>query len=177
MAKKKSMAGVNDYIQMLDRVSKAVDKLPARAATEAVNFSKERFRAQNWVDNRTDTWKRRKTVRGETTRRAGRALLVDTGRLRRSIRKIRVTNVSATIGTDAPYAQAHNDGFRGKVNQRVRAHSRTTAKGKTSKVKAHSRSIKLNIPRRRFIGASAQLEKNLARMMTLEIKRAINGKQ
>ena len=164
------------YIQMLDRVSKAVDKLPARAATEAVNFSKERFRAQNWIDSHTQPWKRRKATRGESNRRSGRAILVDTGRLRRSIRKISVTNTSATIGTDVPYAQAHNDGFRGKVNQRVRAHSRKTAKGKTSNVKAHSRTININIPRRRFIGSSAQLVKNIERMMTLEIKRAINNR-
>lgn len=163
-----------EYIQMLDRVSKAVDKLPARAATEAVNFSKERFRAQNWVDNTTQPWRKRKVIKGESNRRAGRAVLTDTGRLKRSIRKVRVTKTSATIGTDVPYAQAHNDGYRGRVTQRVGAHTRSTRKG-TINVKAHTRIKNINLPRRRFIGVSAQLDKQLQRMMTLEIRRAING--
>ncbi len=167
------MQETRSYILTLDRVSKAVNKLPARAATEAVNFSKERFRAQNWIDNSTQPWEKRKVVKNESNRKSGRATLVDTGRLRRSIRKVRVSKTSAIIGTDVPYAEAHNDGYRGRVKQRVRAHTRTTIHGKVN-VKTHSRVINLNLPRRRFIGNSAQLEKQITRMMTLEIRRAIN---
>ncbi len=169
------MNETRDYILMLDRVSKVVDKLPARAATEAVNFSKERFRAQNWVDNTTEPWKKRKPVKGESNRRTGRAVLTDTGRLKRSIRKVRVTKTSAVIGTDVPYAKANNDGYRGRVNQRVRAHTRRTQRGNVN-VTAHTRTKNMNLPRRRFIGVSAQLDKQIKRMMLAEISRAINNR-
>ena len=53
-----SMKELTPYFNLLDRVSRVVDTLPRRAATEAVNFSKERFKQQNWVD--TTTSKRRK---------------------------------------------------------------------------------------------------------------------
>lgn len=161
-----------EFILMADRVTKAIDKLPARIATEAVNFSKDRFREQNWTDHHTQPWKRRKSVKNETNRRAGRAILIDTGRLRRSIRKVEANNRRIIIGTDVPYAQAHNDGFRGRISQRVRAHTRKTRKGSTANVKAHSRILNLNIPRRRFIGQSALLDKKLVRLIVLEIKRA-----
>lgn len=168
------MIETREYILMLDRVSKAIDKLPARAATEAVNFSKERFRAQNWVDNNTQPWKKRKPLKGESNKRAGRAILTDTGRLKRSIRKVSVSNTNAVIGTDVPYAEAHNDGFRGRVNQRVRAHTRKTKRGNIN-VKTHSRVTNMNLPRRKFIGVSQVLDNRITRMMTAEITRAIKG--
>lgn len=163
-----------EYIQLLDRVSKTVSRLPQVAATEAVNFSKERFRAQNWVDNNTEPWKKRKEVKGESSRRAGRAILVNTGRLRRSIRKVSVTQQRAIIGTDVPYAEAHNDGYRGRVKQNVRSHTRRTKRGEVE-VKAHSRTMNMNLPRRRFIGTSTVLDRRLTRVMTLELIRAIKG--
>ncbi|MBS2100696.1 phage virion morphogenesis protein [Carboxylicivirga linearis] len=163
-----------EYIQLLDRVSTAVTKLPQVAATEAVNFSKERFRAQNWVDINTEPWKKRKPVRGESKRTAGRAVLVKSGRLRRSIRKVSVTAEKAVIGTDVPYAEAHNNGFRGRVIQSVRSHTRRTMRGEVN-VRAHSRTINQNIPRRRFIGTSATLDRRLTRVMTATLIKAIKG--
>ncbi|MBI9063269.1 MAG: phage virion morphogenesis protein [Marinilabiliaceae bacterium] len=179
-----------EYIQMLDRVAGVIDKLPARAATEAVNFSKERFRAQNWVDNGTGPWPKRKPVKSESRKRSGRATLVDTGRLRRSIRKVSVTRERAVIGTDVPYAQAHNDGFRGRATQNVRAHTRKnreearsrdasgrykkkSSAGGSIQVKAHTRTQNMNLPRRRFIGSSSVLDRRITRMMTAELMRAI----
>ena len=42
----------------LERTLKALEaaykRLPNGVATVAVNFSKERFRAQNWIDDRTE---------------------------------------------------------------------------------------------------------------------------
>lgn len=155
---------------MLDRVSRTVDTLPRRAATVAVNFTKDRFKQQNWVDTTTKPWKKRKPVKGESKRSSKRAILVRSGRLRRSPRVIHADSDSAIMGTDVPYAQAHNEGFRGRVNQRVRAHRRN---GK--KVKSHKRTINLNIPERRFIGDSAVQDARIQRMMTAEIIRAIKG--
>jgi phage gpG-like protein len=158
-----------EYVRLLDRVSNAVNKLPAIASTEAVNFSKERFRDQNWVDNTTQAWPKR-----TNDKKPGRAVLVKTARLKRSIRKVSVTSDSAIIGPDVPYAQAHNDGFRGRVKQNVRSHTRHTKRGEVQ-VRSHSRSANINLPRRRFIGASAILDKRLTRVMTAHLIRAIKG--
>ena len=95
---------------------------------------------------------------------------MDSGRLRRSIRTTHVDRDSAAIGTDVEYAQAHNDGFRGRVNQRVRSHYR-----KGRKVKSFKRTINQNIPQRQFIGNSAVLDRRIHRMMTVEIIRAMKG--
>lgn len=164
-----------DYMRLLDRVSRTVTTLPRRAAVLAVAFSKQRFRDQAWVDNSTEPWKKRAKGWAKASRkRQGRAVLVDTGRLKRSIRTISADANRAVIGTDAPYAQAHNNGFRGRVSQQVRGFTRKGKRG-TQQVRAHSRTRSVNLPRRRFIGASDILDKQITRMMTAEIIRAING--
>lgn len=188
------MPGLAEFDQMMDKVSRAINSIPRRAGALAVNFSTQRFRSQSWVDHTTDPWpKRKRSSWGKKQERPGRAILVKTGKLRRSIRVISVSPVRVVIGTDVPYARAHNDGFRGKVKQNVKAHSRTrfgmaqssvigTRKGTTRrvrmmdvKVKAHTRTIRQNLPRRRFIGTSAVLDKQLERMITVEIMRAVKN--
>ena len=184
-----------EYINLLNRVTKAVSVLPRRAAALAVNFSKQRFRDQSWVDNTTEPWKKRRPGwKTESRKRQGLAVLIDSGRLRRSIRTIYVDDSMAIIGTDVPYARAHNNGFRGRVKQQVRTHMRhakgggkrgrdekgrylkaTPRTAGTIRVRAHSRTLRMNLPRRRFIGASAILDKQVERMMTAEIIKAIKG--
>lgn len=164
------MNELTEYFNMLDRVSRVVDTLPRRAATEAVNFTKDRFKQQNWVDTTTKPWKKRKPVKGESRKRSQRNILVKSGRLRKSPRTIYADHNSAAIGTDVEYAQVHNDGFRGRVNQRVRSHTRN---GK--KVKSFKRSLNMNIPQRQYVGESAVQDARIQRMMTAEIVRAIKG--
>lgn len=170
------------------RVKEILLTLPIKVGDTAVLFSKQRFKEQSWVDNSTQPWKARKAG---AKRNRGRALLVDKGRLRRSIRVIRTTGDSVTIGSDVPYAQAHNDGFKGIVQ--VKAHKRTkwkkskvesgtlTKKGNKSmktvttangeyQVEAHSK--KMNMPRRRFMGKSAALDKQIKRLITSQIMKA-----
>lgn len=183
----------------LDNITSAlretVRQLPSIIATEAVNFSKERFLAQNWIDNTTEPWKRRKGSKwGKKSEKPGRAILVRSGRLKRGVRKISVSANVVIIGNDVPYARAHNDGFRGEVKQHVKQHSRSiTKRGITKKkelkrstriewgrvkrgettVKAFDRTIHQNIPRRRFMGKSAALIQRLERVGTAELNRCI----
>lgn len=184
-----------DFDLKVERVANALRGIPRRAGTLAVNFSKERFRAQNWVDNITEPWKPRsaKTWR-KKAERPGRAILVKRGRLRRSIRVISISATRIVIGTDVPYAQAHNDGFRGAVKQMVKKHTRrrygrisstnldtrktSSRRGVVGEitVKEHERTINQNIPRRRFLGSSAVLKSQLERMITVEIIRAFKNK-
>lgn len=178
-------------LQQIERaLSACLADLPQQIGMLAVNFSKQRFVDQAWHDTAVEPWdKRTRKRRGGKKRQKG-AVLVDSGRLKRSIRIISTTPLSVTIGTDVPYAQIHNDGFEGDVNvkaytQQVKGHKRKqkvkSKKGKKTKivnvrphtrhVKAHTR--KLNMPRRRFLGRSAELERLITEFILGEIQSAI----
>ncbi|MDR1865978.1 MAG: phage virion morphogenesis protein [Bacteroidales bacterium] len=159
------------YMALLDDVAKAIDKLPAKVATAAVNFSKSRFVKQNWHDQSPEPWeKRRRDRRGGKKRQKG-AVLVDSGRLKRSIRIVSISRERVVTGTDVPYARIHNDGLDGAVQ--VRKHNRRSRKGNVYGVKAHTRKVKM--PRRRFLGDSAELARQLENLMADEIKNAIEN--
>jgi phage gpG-like protein len=162
-----------DFITKLNRLSKLYRKFPEMAAIEAVNFSKERFVRKNWVDRSVTAWKARKPSpewHTEAQKKAASrgSLMVKSGRLKRSIRKIKVTRNSVTIGTDVPYAEAHNEGA--VINQmiNIKTHSRKR-KGRTETVKAHRRKRKITLPERRFIGESAILLRRVERLVQREI--------
>lgn len=164
---------------LISRLNDTYKKIPGEAATIAVNFTKERFRMQNWVDRRREKWQPRKDNRGRAGRRA---ILTKSARLRRSISKIEVTDHSATIGTDVPYAKIHNEG--GRINKTVtvkeyqrKAHSRKRG-GRRERVKAHTvhshaRNIDMIMPRRQFIGESRLLDRRIERMMTGKINHVL----
>lgn len=148
-----------------------MQKLPLVIGNEVVNFSKDSFKKQGWQGDVFTPWKKRKLVKGKGSTRA---ILVKTGRLRRSIRVTRANMDEVAIGTDVPYAKAHNEGVNGTVT--VKAHSRKsfskqkvsyTAKSGSQRmktvsslsgstiVKQHTRKMKL--PKRQFIGSSSAL--------------------
>ncbi len=164
---------VQEYFKTLDKLGETVERLHRQLATEAVNFSKERFRKQNWVDNTTEPWKPRKAVKRETKQRSQRGILISSGRLRKSIRVLYSGRNMIIIGTDVPYAKAHNYGYRGRVKQQVRGHFRTTRKGRVVRVKSHGRNMNVNIPKRQFIGTSAVLQRRLQRRATAEFIKAL----
>ena len=180
---------------MMNRLEAAYRLLPNKAATVAVNFSKERFRQQNWLGNTTQPWKKRKK---EGKRDRGRAILVKSGNLKRDVHKIFVNQNSALICTSkltGGYAKAHNEGFRGTVTIKehkrhvftnIKEKYRTWAGNELSRcgktidsskpagtVKAHKR--KVNLVMRKFLGASPIMDKQIQRMMTAELMRAMKG--
>jgi phage gpG-like protein len=162
-----------EFVNKLNRLSKLYRKFPEMAAIEAVNFSKERFVRKNWVDKSVTAWKKRKPSpewhSEEQKKAASRgSLMVKSGRLKRSIRKIKVTRNSVTIGTDVPYAEAHNEGAVINQSITVKKHSRKR-KGRTETVKAHRRKRKITLPERRFIGESALLLRRIERLVQREI--------
>lgn len=162
-----------DFIKKLNRLSKLYTKFPELAAIEAVNFSKERFVRKNWVDKGVEAWKARKPSpewhSDEQKKAASRgSLMVKSGRLKRSIRKTAVTRNSVTIGTDVPYAEAHNEGA--VINQSINIKSHTrTRKGRESRVEAHKRRRMIKLPKRQFIGESAILLRRIERFVQREI--------
>lgn len=167
-------------VKLFDNINHAVRLIPNKAAVMAVNFSKERFIKKNWVDKSETPWIKTKKRRGST--------LISSGRLKQSIRKVHVGTDFAIIGTDVPYARAHNDGGTFEGTERVSTHQRRahkrkacTRSGKRIKaqtVRAHlvnsySRHYHRSFPARQFVGQSQKLTNQLTDMIQCEINKAI----
>jgi phage gpG-like protein len=170
----------------------AIIALAGEVGLKAEQFFRESFRRQGFIDKIFIPWKKRQG--GKATRKfgdggkiSGGAILVKTGNLRRSVYRTQASlgdgSVAITFGNQVPYAAAHNDGFKGTVN--IGQHSRRlftkvktkmlTKSGKTrnktdkvqksvTTVQAHTRAM--NLPRRRFIGPSQELNLMVEKMLT-----------
>ena len=128
----------------------------------------------------SEAWARRKSVL-----RPGGSILVDTGRLRRSI-KSKTSRDSISFYSDEKYASIHNDGgeitvtakmkryfwykyqstinsFGRKKNGELRRDKRTIQLGLEAEFWKHMALMKvgkkIQIPRRRFLGISPEIEK------------------
>lgn len=166
---------------------------PGVLGNDAVNFFLDSFKKQGWLGNSFTPWPARKVVTkwGKTKRNKGRAILIDSGRLRRSIRITGASGGAVTIGTNVPYAKAHNEGLRLGFIQQVKAHERKKTKlgitkrkqlktrskltfgrvdtGARIMVKAHTRRIDMRLPKRQFMGYSPYLDKALKRRLMAEL--------
>lgn len=174
---------IRQYEEAVKRIAKACELIPTRAATVAVNFTKERFRQQNWLDDTPKAWDKRKRKKRET-KADKRAVLVKSGRLLRSWRKITANSTRAVIGTDVPYARVHNEGGKvqavaqiGSYNKRGYSRKR---KGRTENVqahtvKAHRRNINFQMPKRQFVGQSATLNNRINDLINNDLLKAIQG--
>lgn len=173
---------ISDFIKKIDAINKACKALPNELAAIAVNFSKDRFRDRAWLDRTKESWKPRKQLRKGGKKRS-QHLLVNSARLKRSIRKIYADQNIIIIGTDVEYAEIHNNGGIIKkivnVKQHVRkAHTRKR-KGrknisvKSYVVKAHTRTMNLKIPQRKFLGDSYTLQRRLFLHYSAKILKSI----
>lgn len=182
---------ISDFTRKLDAVLSAYKKLPTEVATVAVNFSKDRFRDQAWLGETKEKWKDLKQPRKRKGRKS-QTILVDTARLKRSIRKIKVTQNEIVIGSDVPYAKIHNEGGEIKKTVQIKAHQvkahrrraytrvrdgRTenikAQKVKTFAVKPHARKMNTKIPSRRFMGKSKRLERRIVTLITYRFRNAL----
>jgi len=138
-------------------------RLPLLVGNEAVNFTLNNFQMQGFMGNTFQPWATRRTG-WKRDKRKGRALLIDSGRLRRSIRITRITTDSVAIGTDVKYAKAHNEGVSIGVIQTVRSFTRKNGVG----VSAHTRRVNIRIPKRQFIGPSPYLNARITRIVSAQ---------
>ena len=93
--------------QMEAKLRAVLPTLPVLAGNEVVNFVKDRFRFGNWRGNTIVPWKKRASKKKKDQ---GRAILIQTRRLARSIRVTQRTKELVAVGTDVIYAKVHNDG-------------------------------------------------------------------
>lgn len=131
--------------------SKDLDPVRRDFAEYMVTSTKKTFaaggRPQKWTPSN-----RARTKGGKT--------LIKTGRLRSSITG-RVRGNDILVGTNVAYAAAHQFGTRRTVSQSVKAHARRTKDGGISAVRAHTRRMRINLPRRRFLAVLREDKKYL----------------
>lgn len=172
---------MSEMLDKFEKINKTYNRLPTQIATIAVNFSKERFVRQNWFDTVEEPWKPRRQRR-KGGRKRSQTLLVDSGRLKRSIRKIYAGKDTIIIGTDVPYAEIHNSGGLIRGNAFIRTHTRRAHLRKRAgrkehvhahAVQAHSRKVNMRMPKRQFIGDSAELRKRITEFITRSFNDAI----
>ena len=94
--------------------------IPQGTSTLAVGWFRESFRRQGFTDTGFRRWKKRKP---SAKRNKGRAILTDTGRLKRSIRKERVTLRQTRIVSKLPYSARHNEGLDGMPERKFMGES------------------------------------------------------
>lgn len=97
-------------IDFTKQVEKVVGDFATIAGVEAVNFYTLNFRKQGFDDNGVEQWKPRKRERSKDS---GRALLVKSGALRRSLIKRPAGRLAVWIISPLPYASRQNEGGRG----------------------------------------------------------------
>ena len=135
-----------DLGKKAQELQKLVNKgLPRIIGNEVVNFSKESFRRQGWQDAGFKRWKPRKS---KSRKDRGRAILVKSGDLRRSIRKS-VQRKKVIISSNLPYAAVHNYGLR-------------AGRGKGFKM-----------PQRKFLGSSKALNLRIKRTIKREVNKIL----
>ncbi len=119
-------------------------RLPVTVSALALNEFKGNFRKQGYNESGESItkWEKRKN---DTEKDKGRALLIKSGRLRRSLRT-NPTADSARVTTNVPYAAIHNEGGKISKTVTVKAHLR-----KRIVVKSHQRKMNTEIPARPFM--------------------------
>ncbi|MGN7787407.1 phage virion morphogenesis protein [Niabella sp. 22666] len=190
----------NNLWEISRRLQQAKREMPAKVGVLMIAFTKDRFKYQNWMDTGSEKWQRRSRkkpwkTKGRARNNEGRKILYQSGTLARKNRVINTTENSVTIGNDTPYAAIHNNGGLVNVKQRVRRFTRMNPKrdmfgvvrGKEGKksskikyvktasgisiVKEHTRHMKFRMPRRRFMGPSQVLTKQISRFIQAEINK------
>ena len=138
---KKILKDIEAFKPQLEKIVDAMGVLAANHFTTS-------FRNQRFTD---ESWERcQPRKRTERSRMGNRAILVKSGRLRRSIRSKRFGFLSVKILTDVPYASVHNNGER-------------SGRGRGFKM-----------PKRQFIGYSGVLNRKIIDKMDVTIKRIFN---
>ena len=165
-----------DFRAFQKKVELSLRRFPVLAAAEAQNFFLDSFKRQAWFGETTEVWAKRKP---RAKRNKGRALLVDTGRLKRSVRIKKADWNSVIIGSDVPYAGVHNEGYRGTHERTATRRAKVRGsygklgdekrKGRKMAIRGTTHKVHQNIPRRRFMGHSPFLNKRIDRLFIIEL--------
>ena len=123
-----------------------LDPVRKEFAEYMVTSTKRTFR----MGGRPQKWK--------PSRRAEKAegkTLINTARLMRSITG-RVRGKTVIVGSNVIYGSAHQLGVNKNVTAHVRPHVRRTKSGGFAVVRAHTRRMRIRLPRRRFLAVLSE---------------------
>ena len=104
---------MNDFSAIQNSIKETVLRLHVVLGNAAVNWTIDSFEKQAWRGLTLEEWAARSP---KAARNVGRALLIKSGRLRRSFRILKLNENSVAFGSDLPYAEAHNTGVHGPVS-------------------------------------------------------------
>jgi len=173
------------------RLQKSMKAFVTVMGVEAKKHFVSSFRNQGFTDESFKRWQSRK---GEVSgfgvskkSKGGRAILVKSGALRRSVKVLNKNYNSVTLGSSLPYAELHNDG--GLIYRK--AHKRTSSRTATVRGSAgfvngvwkegRGRKMKImgerhnvssssfKMPKRQFIGESRKLTALLREKLNAKI--------
>lgn len=138
-------------------------EVPDIVAETATEFFKNSFITRSWDGTPWQTLSPKYDAK--KTRGKGRILRVS-GNLEASIRPSTVTpgKVVISAGNEkVPYARVHNEGLRIAGTRNIRPYTNTNFMGKErlQPIKAHTRSVNYQMPKRQFMGHSYLLNPEL----------------
>lgn len=129
-------------VKDMEKVASEIKDMVTIMGVYAINHYKESFRNEGFTDDSLVRWQKRKRVRsGE-----GRAILTQTGRLRRSLVAKKLGRYAVRINSNVHYANVHNEGLK-------------SGRGKGFKM-----------PKRQFVGYSGVLARKIEKKLDSKIR-------
>lgn len=154
------MADLSKIDVYFDRFDESFDAIvPNIVAETATEFYKSKFATQEWEGVPWQPLNAKYAAR--KTKGRGRVLFRE-GLLLKSIRPSHVGRDRVTISAGnarVPYARAHNEGLHITGVRKVRSYTNRNFMGRGKKVQipAHTRSVDYRMPKRQYMGHSAQM--------------------
>lgn len=157
MAKSNNLADLIKADAKAFRIEKRV--ISELVGNEAVNFFQDNFKRQGFLDGSLKAWKPRKGEKKRTKGtkkkdKEGRNILVSTGQLRSSIKKVVTSKkkivIRSEMATPFNYSGVHNYGLRA------------------------GRGAGFKMPQRKFIGKSKTLDRDIIKLINLRLRKAFN---
>lgn len=161
-----------EFDVLIKKYQGAKKRLPNKIAITAVNFFKRNFKVGGFVDSPFRKWK------DSTNPRKRGTTLVQSGRLRRSIKKLKVSFRWIVVGvpSDVKYARIHNEGGNIPITPKMRRYFWAMYK-KTGadywKALALTSKKHITIPERTFIDDSVVLEKDIKTVIINELEKSL----
>jgi phage gpG-like protein len=158
----------DDMARDLQALEEIIRHLPDTIGAMAVRDARRNFRRQGFDGSK---WKARKG----SVRNGGRAILIDRGVLRDSIRYWHKGNERIEVGVDqtkVPYAKIHNEGGRIKVTDKMRAYfwaMHRRSRDPFFKALALTKKSDLDIPKRQFLGMTKALDEEIEQEIEAQV--------
>jgi len=166
-------------IEALSRFERVLPETVSKMGNIALNHFKSSWRTQGFTDRNVKRWPARKK---EDKKRLGRAILVKSGRLRRSLRRVPFGRFGVVIKTDVPYAEIHNEG--GTIKHGTRAGLLSFNGGRLARTRTERQRQRVTqqipfvrgasetkMPQRQFMGDSKVMEGKIEQMIDAQIRK------